>query len=310
LILTGSSFIVFAIAALLYSLTYSFFTGTDHALIYDTAKELGEEKTTLRRLGRYQSARSVLKVFSVLIAALIAKDLTEAQFTIIILLDIFFNIVAIITSGTLEEANHYMDVEKQEAGALFDAWRLITKNKAIMMGMLGKSLVFVAGFILVSYHQDFLVSLGVGIIMLGVFHTFRFLFEFLFNRYAEYFIPKSHVMYRIRIINLIITLSTLIFIGLYYFDPKPFLLMVFFEIILLMGAMQTVFYSEFFNKQSHSYNRATTLSLTNFMKSILEIPFYLLSAFLVVFSPIYPYVISLVLVCVVLMFLRIHKNVT
>ena len=48
--------------------------------------------------------------------------------------------------------------------------------------------------------------------------------------------------------------------------------------------------SQYFNKKSFSYNRATTLSLTNVVKNILNIPLIFVAAFLVEQDLIYPYV--------------------
>ena len=60
------------------------------------------------------------------------------------------------------------------------------------------------------------------------------------------------------------------------------------------------FYSEIVNKRSKSFNRATTLSLHNFLKSILDIPLLLTSAYIISFGYLAPMVLMFWVSCLVI----------
>ncbi|MCX6780596.1 MAG: MFS transporter, partial [Candidatus Magasanikbacteria bacterium] len=89
------SFLFFAVDLIFYSLSFSFMTGTDDALIYDTGRELGEEKNSTKELGNYYSAQRFFKILTPLLAVAIASGLLEWQFKIIIAIEFVTTIIAL-----------------------------------------------------------------------------------------------------------------------------------------------------------------------------------------------------------------------
>ncbi len=138
----GYGFVWMSLGAMCFGLFHACFSGTDSALIYDTDKELGEEKRTLRSLGSYESSRYLLKIGAPLIASLIAKDLLAWQFHTLIAVDIVMSLIAMIFVARLTEPDHKMDVHKMESGIMQDAWNMFRKNPYLFRVMMNKELVY------------------------------------------------------------------------------------------------------------------------------------------------------------------------
>ncbi len=308
--LVAQSFFMFAVGVVWYAFSIALLSGTKEALLYDSARELGKEKESLGKLGNFHSAMSFFKIFSPLIAVFIAKDLSEAQFSFVIGIDIVASLLALFLTSRLIEANHYVDVEETESGVIVDAWRLLTQNSMLLRGILSRVGIFIAFLITWHYYQAFFVDLGLSLAVLGIGWSLNHLMIFLVHRYMGRLIAPRHVPITIDAINIIYTTLILLFVVLYVLHPHPYVLYPIFIFSVSIQGWRKPLFSEFFNKQSKSYNRATTLSLSNFMKSMLDIPIVLLAAFLIERDTIYPYILSLTLCLVVITFFRLHRSPT
>src|SRR6185369_6192889 len=116
--LLSHGFCGFALAVTLQSAALSCFSGVDSALIYDSLKEIGDEKSTVRVSGKYFSAGQFAKIFTPLIAAFIAKDLLLWQFQILLLADLFFSCISLFFAFKLTEPNRFTDLSQKETGIL------------------------------------------------------------------------------------------------------------------------------------------------------------------------------------------------
>ncbi len=285
--------------------SYACFTGTDDALVYDTAKELGEEKTTLRELSRYYAADRLFKIATPLIGALIAHSLSESQFVLLLSLDSVAVIAAIIICLRIIEPHHYMDVEQQERGALHDAWHLIRSERRIIYAILSRTVIFTSALILWRYHQVSFINMGISIVKLGLFWAVYNTASFLLIRNIQWFLPEKSVSVRINVLNGLYTGFVGLFIVAWFWLPSPYVLLLIYGLLVLAEMTRWPLYSELFNKRSLSYNRATTLSLTNLLKSILDIPLIFTAAIILKYNVIYPYGFAFLLGVVVLLFFRV-----
>jgi MFS family permease len=129
-----------AIGMFFYGLLSASISGTDVALIYDTKKELGQDES-LSVIGKYWSGMNFGKIISTFVGAYIAKDLTEIQFQLLLVIDIIFIFLAGIVASRLIEPNHKMDVEAQEAGIIRDAVKIFRKYPILMKAMINAEFV-------------------------------------------------------------------------------------------------------------------------------------------------------------------------
>jgi MFS family permease len=308
--LLAHSFLMFAIGIMWYAFSIAMLSGTQEALMYDSARELGKENESLKKLGNFHSAMSIFKIFTPLLAVFIAAQLTEMQLVSLISIDIVATLVALFFTLRLTEANHYVDVEEIESGVLYDAWTLLTKNKMLLRGIISRVGIFISFLVTWHYYQVFFTDIGLPLIILGVGWSVNHIMIFFVHKYIGSIIHPRHVSIGIDIINIIYTAILLLFVILWVVFPNPYVLYFLFITNSSIQSWRRPLFSEFFNKQSKSYNRATTLSLSNFMKSLLDIPIVFLAAFLIKSNVMFPYVLSLVIALVVITFFRLHTQKT
>lgn len=288
----------FLISFAFFSLSFACISGTDEALIYDTNKELGNSNNSLKVLGKLQSAQNIFKIFMPLLAAFIAKDLLEWQFLLIITIDFVGGIIALIISSRLYEPNHHIDVEKMEAGVMRDAINIIKKDWDFIRAILNKTIIFIAGFVVWRYHQKMFIDLGMTVLVLGIGWSISHIILFFLKQNISKVFKTKAISWRINILNIFVLASTILFVSLYFFNLNIYILLVIFLLIMSVEVLRWPLFSEYFNKKSFGYNRATTLSLSNFLKSILDIPLLFIGSWLVGLNIIYPFIFSAIL-CII-----------
>ena len=304
----ANNFFAFVIGIIFASVQYSFFSGTDDAIIYDSNKELGRKESGLKSLGKYYSARSVFKIFAPLIGALIARNLLGWQFLVVIGIDIVGTIIAFIFACRLTEPNHYMDVEEMELGVFKDAWKLIRSDKIIIRAVFSRVLIFLAVFVIWRFHQKFFVDMGVSVVWLGIAWSLVHVVSFLFSQNIEKFIDHHLLNQKINLFNDLVLLVVALFVVGLFFSFNKYVFLCLFGLMTLFETTRWPLYSEFYNSRSKSFNRATTLSLANFVKGLLD-PLVLGSAaFLVARNINYPFFLSLFVVLIVVLFFRLPKS--
>jgi MFS family permease len=309
LLILARSFPIFILAYIFSALQFALFSGTIEALVYDTNKELNQESDSLKKLGNFHSARHLFKIITPIVAVLIAKDLQGYQFNIIILIDLIATITALIISFKLIEANHYIDVEKQEANIIKDAFKLIKKDWQLTRAILSRVIIFTAIFIMWRFHQKFFIDIDISIITLGIMGASINIIVFAFYQNIMKFVHSKNLTSKINILNYLVAFFLTLFVISTFMLTNKYWLLIIYGLIITTEVMRWPLYSELYNKKSFSFNRATTLSLSNFLKSILDIPLIFIASVLIGININYPFIFSLTLVIIVIIFFRIPKRI-
>lgn len=303
----GYGFFWMALGAVFFGLFYACFSGTDSALIYDTDKELGEEHRTLRSLGSYESARYLLKIGAPLIASVIAKDLLDWQFHALIAVDIVLSVIAIVFVARLTEPDHKMDVHKMESGIMQDAWNMFGKNPYLFRVMMNKELVYLGSLILYLSFQAFLVARGMSVFVLGIGSALFALSAFLWNRHIgrqEAAKPGQHVQ---RLNMLFLVTSVLLLVGV-FFSWAPLILLICIELLFFFETARSALYSEIFHKHFFSFNRATTLSLSNMLHNMAQIPMFFFLGIIIGIDTRFPFIVVALTGLVAVVFFRLRPT--
>lgn len=297
----------FLIAFVFMALSYACMSGTDDALIYDTNRELGRDSHSLRKLGQYYSAQRFLKIITPLLGAIIAKDLLEWQFYFLLAIDFVASLGALWLACRLTEPHHFMDLEKIEVGTFTDAFNLIRRNPDIIKVILSKTFIFIASFIIWRVHQKFFIDIGVSVFVLGIWWAIINLFTFSFNRYIYKFLPSKSIDMRINILNIGAGIASFIFVLSALFFPNRYFLLFSLLFFFVLENIRLPLFSEYFNKFSFSHNRATMLSMTNLLKSVLDIPLIFFASILINYNIIYVFIFSFLLCLISILFFRVLK---
>lgn len=297
-----------AVGMFFYGLLSACISGTDIALLYDTQKELGKEEDYLSTVGKYWSGMNLGKILSSLIAAYIARDLTETQFQFLIILDLISMCFAIGMALRLREPEHKMDLEKQEAGILKDAWAILRRNPGLRRAIINAEFIWLGAYATWSYYQAFYYSLGVSVITIGIVWSISHAGTFL----ARYHIKKIESYIPLpKLIDATAVWTGLLFSGIiigYYASWNGHVLFALFGVAAVAWNLRKPLFDSYYNSFSFSFNRATTLSLTGFLHNILEIPIMLFLGALVGLSPIYPYIAVVVVIIIILFFFRLSHE--
>ncbi|HUT22397.1 MAG TPA: MFS transporter [Candidatus Bipolaricaulota bacterium] len=307
IMLFAADFLWFIVAAGLLSLSFACFTGTDEALLYDTNKELGNEGNSLEKLGKYYSGQRIFKIFMPVIGALVAKDLLEWQFDILIALEFVASVASLIFAFRLVEPNHHVDVEKMEAGVMKDAVKLIRSDWQFMKAILSKTLIFIASFIIWRFHQEFFVNIGISVLTLGIGWGIFHAVVFFLNQYVSSFLKNKSLARRINLINAGFVAAAALLVLELVFLRNGYVMLITFFVMDMFEVMRWPLYSEFYNKKCCAFNRATTLSLSNFIKSVFDIPLLFIGAWLISENIEYPFVFSFAIGLFVIIFFRVRK---
>jgi len=146
MLFNASTFLTFIFAYMVGAVGYSFFSGADHTLLYDSLKETGEELNVNRVAGKYFYSASLPKVIMPLIGSLIAKGLLPSQFLILIGIDLVGTIISIIIALFLTEPR-VKEVKVNKLGLIQEGLRLIKDDNILLKFALNKIMVFQASFV-------------------------------------------------------------------------------------------------------------------------------------------------------------------
>jgi len=304
------SFWMLAVSVFFYALSNACFTGTDDALIYDTNRELDRPEDSLRRFGQYYAAEKIFKIFSPLVGAFVARDLTNFQYNTLLLIDAGAAITSFIISFYIVEPKcHYLKVEKVEAGILQDAFRLIKRNPTMIRIVCNRALGFISFFIIWRFHQELFVKIGTPIVMLGIGWSVLHFACFMFNSFIHKIFPHIGATTKINIFNILGIISIVFFLIAWWWGFHYYWLLAIYLLGNFFENIRWPIFADLLNKYSNSFNRATTLSLSNFIKSIFDIPFLFLSGLLIKFGRIYPVYIAFAIILVSTFIFYLPKKV-
>ena len=139
-------FPLFTLVYIIGAVGYSFFTGADHALIYDSLKELRQVKSINRVAGKYFSSTSLAKIFIPFLGSIIAKDLLPWQFTVLIAIDFAGSLISIIIASKLTEPT-ISDRVRKRFGIFREGVKMILTDKTLFKIALNKIIMFQAAFV-------------------------------------------------------------------------------------------------------------------------------------------------------------------
>lgn len=281
----------FVVSFIFLSSSFSCFSGTEEALLYESLKETGQENEMNTKNGKLLSARSLPDIFIPAIGAFVASDLLESQFQFLILFNILTTISAFVVLSRLTEPRHLSAIVKQELGIFAQSIQTIRSEPWLLNVALNKFFVFSAVFIAWRISQPLLTQYGFGAEMLGVFYIIFQGLEFCTRWFAGWIEQKVEAAR-------LITLSTwmiIVMLTVILFVTSPWIVFLCLAIGLPCYGLRDPVFAHAVNKRIESKSRATTLSNLNLVKGFLDIPFLLLAGWLSTTSLTSPLILAICL---------------
>ncbi len=296
-------FLLFALTYIVGAAGYSFFMGADHAILYDSLKEVGEEPGANRVAGKYFSSAALPKVIMPFIGSFIARGLLPWQFMAVVAIDFAGTIISFIIAGFLTEPK-VEEVKTQNLGLLKEGFKLIKSDKVLLKMALNKITIFQAAFVYWRVYQVFLKDAGMPTLYLGAIYTFfqGTLFLMFWN--------TERVQKKIGIMNFILLPQALGFLAIIVSLLTSNLVILFSAcvILLVVGTIRDPLFLAQMQARIPSFNRATATSTLNTIKNISDVPILLLVGYLANLNVNYVLIVAGALFLIPLIFMRIRQE--
>ncbi|TGA98835.1 MFS transporter [Sporolactobacillus shoreae] len=164
---------MFYLYSFLNGFSVTFYSGADEAFIYESLKESHEENKMDQAMGHIQSADFIAMIVSVLIGAFLARDLSNQQFLVLIVLTIAFQLVELMlifflrkpVSDTVRQVNNPFRQVKE-------GFKVIRREPRLLIMFLNVTLVFIpVGAVFKNFDQPYLTHAGVPVASIGVLYA-------------------------------------------------------------------------------------------------------------------------------------------
>lgn len=294
----------FVLTFIFMSASFSFFSGTEEAMLFESLTQAGNGHEINARQGKQFAARALPDIFLPALGAFIARDLVESQFQLLIAINMVIAIAALFVLGRLVEPERTKSVAQLERGIFTQSLQTIRREPWLLKAALNKLLVFIAVFITWRTSQPLLAEHGFGAETLGVFYIVFQGIEFVGGWFAgsiERKLGTTTIIFLspvIMVVLLILAITT----------SQPWLIFVSLALTLSMNSLRDAMFASAINNRIHSHSRATTLSNLNVLKGFLDIPVLFLAGWLSGVSLSYPILLAIGLCLIVLVVLPIRKR--
>lgn len=303
LLFFANGFPYFILTYIIGAAGYSFFMGADHALLYDSLKEVGDENLSNRVAGKYFSSASLPKIFMPFLGSLIAKSLLPSQFLILVAIDFVGTILSFVMASFITEPK-IESIKVKGLGLLKEGFKLISSDKTLLKFALNKILIFQAAFVYWRVYQVLLKNAGMQTIYLGVIYVVfqGMLFLMFWNtEKVQNKIGKMNFMLLPQIIGFIAILASLL-------TSNLVILFISCILLLFVGTIRDPLFLSIMQTRIPSFNRATATSTLNTIKNIIDIPLLILVGYLAKVNINYVLIISGLLFLTPILLLRIKKE--
>jgi MFS family permease len=304
-------FPAFIIAIGLFSISYSLMSGTDEALIYDTTRELGEEKSSLKMLGRFYASEKFFKIFTPILAVLIASKLSNIQFQMLIGFDLIANLIALCLAFFITEPKHIQNNEVIKNGVMRDTINLFKNNPLFINITLNRTFIFLAAFSIWRISSEYLTQMGTKLIIIGISTSLFQIIMFLINIKSHAWFKKWKNELVVNYMNIIFTYLLALFLINELFLKNWIIATIIFTLLLIFESARNPFFSDIINKKTNSYNRATTISGSSLIMELIKLPLLLLFSWLIYYEYSYLFGATLILAIITtnLFSLKYEKNI-
>ena len=260
---------MFYAAAALAGISCTFHSGVKDALIYESLKENGKEKTMSKVWGKIMSAPQIALALAAIFGAYLAKDLQESQFVLIIVLGLFFALVKLILLFFLKNPkSHKLSREINPYAHLKEAFGFVKRTPTLFWMTIGQMLIYIPFWAFKETAQVFLTDAGMAITWMGILYAITYGLAYIMLNKVEWIekrISIKKIIYLIAIFNLLAYLAGTIFGNILIVAALIFVS------LFLLRSLRSPFFSQIFNDYITTKSRSTILSLFSGLDSVFDI---------------------------------------
>ncbi len=258
---------MFYLIAALVGISTTFHSGVKDALIYESLEEIGKKHTMSKVWGKIMSAPQIALAIAVIFGAYIAKDLTEMQFIIVIVLGIVFSLVKLgllfkLTTPKSHELSRLIHPYEH----LKEGFRFIRKSPYFLMAI-GQMFIYIPFWAFREMAQPFLTNAGVAVMWFGLIYALSYLFVYFVLNKIEWFENKfktKTLIYSIAILNLVA------FLAAAFLGNILIVALIVFVALFVLRRLRTPIMTQVANDYI-TKSRSTVLSLFSGLDSLFDI---------------------------------------
>lgn len=214
------------------------------------------------------SSGQIAGILSILIGAIIAKDLLEWQFILILLLSIAFGLAKLFLLFKLTNPKHYDSKEVEMLKHVKQGIKFLKATPALILLFMNETLLTIPIHILNNFNQPLFKDAEIAVIFIGIIYVINSLINTIVlqnvTKINKYFTRKQLV----NITGIMILLGFLIaaLLGAYWY-----MAVVSYLCIKTANAFRFPLFSQIKNEYIPSKSRATTLSLLSMIDSAFDV---------------------------------------
>lgn len=260
---------LFFLSSFLTGFAATFFSGADEALIYESLKLSKEENLMDRAMGQISSARFIVSIFVVIIGALLANELTEAQFRLLLILGVCFMTVQFILILFIKNPPDQGGSRTPVFQQVVEGYQAIRKTPQVLWMFMNISLVFIpAVAIFEKFDQKLLVDAGLPVYGIGMVYALTAMIGFIAARAIGWMTKKID---RVHLLNLTGILAIFALTATAFFHMSLWIVLGAMVALKIVSAIRYPVYSQLVNDIIPSNVRATTISLLSILDSCFDL---------------------------------------
>ncbi|WP_051931786.1 MFS transporter [Clostridium sp. KNHs214] len=266
-LILSTNFYLFALSFAILAISYNLESGAGEALLYDSLKELGEEKSYMKINGFNEMILEISCIFSLMLGGYLAHKnylwpfALSAVFAGIALLEsTFFQEPSVGRNKNLDNL-HPLKVFKNQT---LNSFKIVKSTKKISLLIIFAEVMAVFGTSLFYYLQNYWKGNGLNEFKIGII----FAISSLINAFIAPNVHKIEKLFKERILLIFLPIATCICIWCIAFTNYSY---VFFIAIEILQTIMYIVTSDYLNKLIPSENRATILSFQSMVFSFFMI---------------------------------------
>ncbi|ASK62560.1 MFS transporter [Virgibacillus phasianinus] len=260
---------MFFASSLLSGFAVTFFSGADEALIYESLKESNEENLMDKALGIIQSAQFIVMVFALILGAIIAKDLTNDQFILLILLGLVFQSVQVGLLFYVKDSQGQGNYREKPFKQVKEGILAIKRAPQVLWMFLNITLVFIPTAAIFDKFSDKLLSdADLPVYLIGFVFAGLSLLSFFVSRSIGWITSRFS---RIKVLYVTGGLGVTGLVLVAYYRETLWILLITMLILRFVRTVRYPVYAQLANDIIPSHVRATTISLLSIVDSVCDL---------------------------------------
>jgi len=262
ILIYASSYWHFLFASVLSAVSFSFLSGTNIALFYDTLKQLKKENEFEKLWARQEIFTQVPLIIAFVSSGFLYKFSPLLPFQ----LSLVFLITSFLVVLTFKEPKFYKPIEEVNVFTHFKQSMKFIWDNSFLRTILVFAVIFSIGSdISYGYGQIYLKQLALPVVLFGIAYTFKSLFCTIFANIAPLIRKKIdyYGIFSLQMILITILFYIMVFTNNYLVGAICFVL------IAIPHGMFTISKSSYVHKHTKSHRRATVDSMFSFVVALI-----------------------------------------